>query len=868
MQENSQNVSAFDRFKPFLENYEVKEVIESDYFGYTYRIETSNSVNVFSRALKVISIPTESQVQEYIRRTGNKSVEDLIKNFESVIKVTVNELNKLHQLKENFNIINYYKHFTIRQDSPIGWDIIIIMENATSIKNHIFNGKMSLLDIIKMAIDMCTTLIVCKKHGIIHGNIREDNIFYSKDGRFKLGNFFIEKNLVDQETTSMYFPPDTKSRTYYTDFYSLGITLYRLLNNGRFPFMPDYPKEIMIEDIENAMSSILAKVDIPIPSEGNKLFSEIIIKMINPNEKEKSTPETILKELQVLMQSLKPEVLYKEVNICSKKQKLEVSSKNSEDIFTLKGFSMLNFESVVKPIDKTDLINGKDEEFISIDSENTIIDLEENFRDENSKISLAKYDVNLNKSISIEQIHIEHNELPSSNNNSINQLPKSILIEEISKKKVKFKIQEKYYPAIAATVIIIFILVYIIYSGSKNEQLASNNEMNKKADVTTQLLTTTQLQTQTPEVTSMEVYDYTKFLSVEPAISKVKNSYFKVYVKDLGVNQDEIDKVAFMVWSDLDSKDDLNPSWNNTCIGTYNSNDKRWEYTDNVANHNYENGKYKVEAYIILKSTEMKKLGETEINVERANSIKIENSTESKNKFIIESAGVFIPKQKMTTVKFNIWSTKNDKDDVVVMDAKYDIKKDSWSAVGNVANHKYESGEYQIEVLGIEKGTLKPIVVNKGKINISPFTKSNSASSGIYRFVNVNSGKVLTYNPSAIEEGVLYQKDFSGVKEQLWQLNDFSGAFKLLSVSNNKCMSLTNNYNNLAKIQLKDNTSDVNQKWIFNKVGDGIFSIYSSEGKALSVSSDSINDGAQILQAGYSSKLSQQWKLEKIDSLD
>ena len=94
---------------------------------------------------------------------------------------------------------------------------------------------------------MCNALELCEKRGIIHRDIKPDNIFINDNGDYKLGDFGVARQLEKSSTfmsrrgNQAYMAPEVYKGEWYgekADIYSLGLVLYRLLNNSRIPFMP------------------------------------------------------------------------------------------------------------------------------------------------------------------------------------------------------------------------------------------------------------------------------------------------------------------------------------------------------------------------------------------------------------------------------------------------------------------------------------------------------------------------------------------------------------------------------------------------------------------------------------------------------
>ncbi|MGN0419935.1 MAG: protein kinase [Acetatifactor sp.] len=105
------------------------------------------------------------------------------------------------------------------------------------------------------------------------------------------GDFGIARtiNLVtdmSQKGTYNYMAPEVYRGGSYdatVDIYSLGIVLYRLLNNNRLPFMPPYPQEITYSDKENAVFRRLSCEQLPLPAQGSPLLQNVVMRACQPN---------------------------------------------------------------------------------------------------------------------------------------------------------------------------------------------------------------------------------------------------------------------------------------------------------------------------------------------------------------------------------------------------------------------------------------------------------------------------------------------------------------------------------------------------------------------------------------------------------
>lgn len=122
------------------------------------------------------------------------------------------------------------------------WSIWKISRN-TSEKLHGKNETMDAEEVIRFGIEICSALEICHEKGIIHRDIKPDNLMVSKEGQFKLGDFGIAREPISGTMTVAgtpdYMAPEVKETTIYdktADIYSLGLVLYYLSNDFRLPF--------------------------------------------------------------------------------------------------------------------------------------------------------------------------------------------------------------------------------------------------------------------------------------------------------------------------------------------------------------------------------------------------------------------------------------------------------------------------------------------------------------------------------------------------------------------------------------------------------------------------------------------------------
>ncbi|MDO4555869.1 MAG: serine/threonine-protein kinase, partial [Lachnospiraceae bacterium] len=273
----------------------IKELLGEGSFGKVYRIEREDFGHLYEAALKVISIPkTQAEVKSVLN--DGMDEKSVTMYFRSIVEDIVEEFVLMSKLKGNTNIVSYEDHAVVPHENEIGWNIYIRMELLTPLFDYLRENTLSVRDVIRLGIDMCQALEVCQKFNIIHRDIKPENIFVSNLGKFKLGDFGIARQLektssgLSKKGTYTYMAPEVyKGDTYNSsvDIYSLGIVLYRFLNNNRAPFLPAYPNPIRYADKEKANVLRMGGTEMPVPCNAKGRLAEIVLKACAYNPKER-----------------------------------------------------------------------------------------------------------------------------------------------------------------------------------------------------------------------------------------------------------------------------------------------------------------------------------------------------------------------------------------------------------------------------------------------------------------------------------------------------------------------------------------------------------------------------------------------------
>ncbi|MCH1981840.1 hypothetical protein MCG98_04550 [Ruminococcus sp. OA3] len=145
------------------------------------------------------------------------------------------------------------------------------MENTLqNLDEYRKSRPMDVQAVINMGMDLCEELEQYRQTQEPHCDIKTSNILVTESGKFKLAQ-----------------PGDSAHSEQTADLYALGLLMYRLLNKGRMPFMPEYPQKATAQDKQNAMQRCMAGDPFPDPVMGGSAIAEVLRKTchIRPEER-------------------------------------------------------------------------------------------------------------------------------------------------------------------------------------------------------------------------------------------------------------------------------------------------------------------------------------------------------------------------------------------------------------------------------------------------------------------------------------------------------------------------------------------------------------------------------------------------------
>ena len=156
------------------------------------------------------------------------------------------------------NIVNV---FDVGDDEGVYYIVMELIEGIT-LKEYIAKkGKLSIKEATSIAIQVSMGLEAAHNHGIVHRDVKPQNIIISTDGKVKVTDFGIARaassNTISSNVMgSVHYSSPEQVRGGYSDeksdIYSLGITLYEMVT-GRVPFDGDTTVAIAIKHLQEEM---------------------------------------------------------------------------------------------------------------------------------------------------------------------------------------------------------------------------------------------------------------------------------------------------------------------------------------------------------------------------------------------------------------------------------------------------------------------------------------------------------------------------------------------------------------------------------------------------------------------------------------
>lgn len=188
------------------------------------------------------------------KQAALKMIKDSLQQDESYLKRFIREAQAAAKLSHP-NIVDVYD---VDQDRG-HWFIVMELIEGMTLKQYIQNrGRLSSNECLSISMQAADALYTAHRAGIIHRDIKPDNIIITRNGNVKISDFGIARMQSSDTMTvdacgSVYYSSPEQVRGGYsdqrTDIYSLGVTMYEMCT-GKLPFVGNSVVEVAMHHME------------------------------------------------------------------------------------------------------------------------------------------------------------------------------------------------------------------------------------------------------------------------------------------------------------------------------------------------------------------------------------------------------------------------------------------------------------------------------------------------------------------------------------------------------------------------------------------------------------------------------------------
>ena len=258
-------------------------------YGTVYLARKEEMGQTYLSAIKHIPIPKDDPAPGY--GYHSQYIEDGLsaqEQYRQVLNDLLNEIQVNNQLKGNANIASYEEHKVYERPNGAGYDVFIKMELLTSLTDYLQRTPFTLGDVLRLGENLCSALTALQREKILHRDIKPSNVLlHSSSGQFKLCDFGVSR-VMDGALGSMtivgtpiYMAPEAlrgERADYRMDLYSLGMLLYRLLNDNRGPFLPPPPEATTAQQAELAQQMRQEGTPFPPPRQADQVLASFVLR--------------------------------------------------------------------------------------------------------------------------------------------------------------------------------------------------------------------------------------------------------------------------------------------------------------------------------------------------------------------------------------------------------------------------------------------------------------------------------------------------------------------------------------------------------------------------------------------------------------
>ncbi len=272
------NIEKLKEMEPFFGSWYVETKISEGKSSKFYKVYKTDGIEKNYLGLKTVKFPSGD------RELSNAIASGKYQNVDEYLDILQQSVSKnmgiMRSLSVHNNVVRL-ENFTIVREASCFY-VLMLMELLSPLSDYLSFENVSKNDVVNIGKDICRAIEAFREKGVIHHNITPENIYVDNMGNYKLGDFGLFDYSSNMSEGSLYIAPELYHKNYLrdtsSDIYSLGMLLYKLLNNNRFPFLPPYPAPVSLSDREQSFSRCMRGETFPSPANADFRLTNIIAK--------------------------------------------------------------------------------------------------------------------------------------------------------------------------------------------------------------------------------------------------------------------------------------------------------------------------------------------------------------------------------------------------------------------------------------------------------------------------------------------------------------------------------------------------------------------------------------------------------------
>lgn len=200
-------------------------------------------------------------------------------------RVLLGLADKQIALRGKPHLAEYYERQAFRCADG-GYDVFVRMELLTSLRSVMGKTDFSEAMLMQLGQDLSSGLITLEDAGTCHGAVHPGNIFLSRDGTYKFGDFCRTGTRKISGAAREYQAPEVLTGSSLPsangDRYAIGMVLYRLANGLRGPFLPPAPQQVSRDQIVQAERRRMRGETLPAPLNADSRMASVLCRACAP----------------------------------------------------------------------------------------------------------------------------------------------------------------------------------------------------------------------------------------------------------------------------------------------------------------------------------------------------------------------------------------------------------------------------------------------------------------------------------------------------------------------------------------------------------------------------------------------------------